>query len=122
MDYLLKASSRKVMDAKLTELGLLVETDGEVHTASRVSVTGYGGAAIPVIWTTKPTYDEEGAVATAGVLATAYHANVRDMNNMVPDLVSVWNEETQETDEVSPWGNVTVIDPATVNSPALSWG
>jgi hypothetical protein len=114
MDHMLKAPDQATMDAALLKFGLLVVTLDEngadvTRTAARVSVTSYGGAIPPMIWDTKPVYDANGNLTTAGVQNPLYHANVRDLAGLSAGVD--WAAE-----------GVTLIDPTTVNSPAQSWG
>lgn len=121
---MLKAATREVMDAQLLKLGLLVEyvqrQDGaeDVHflmPAKRVSVTGYKDATMPPIWDVKPVYDADGNVTTAGVESSDYHCNVHDIAGIIKDETP-YHEDDNPTG--TDWGDVTWIDPATVNTPA----
>lgn len=118
-DIMLKATSQEVMDAKLKELGLLViaEINGmpDLTPARRVSVTGYKGATMPTIWKTKPVYDDDGNVTEAGVPSPDYHCNVHDIAGIIKDPTP-YVEDSNPTG--TDWGDVTWIDPDTVNTPA----
>ena len=119
MDIMLKAPTRDVMDLQLLDLGLLVQDGDDLHPVTGVSITGYGGAIMPTIYTAEPTY-VDGEMTDAGVASTEYHCNVRDNRaNGIKDPTP-YHEDDNPTG--TDWGDVTWIDPTTVNSPAHGWG
>lgn len=118
MNYILKAPDRDTMDAKLLELGILVQGDEGLRPATKTNVTGYGGADVPVIYTTKPVYAEDGTVTTEGVLSTEYHCNVLDLTGIIRNP-EPFDEFTNPSG--TDWGAVEVIDPSTVSTPASTW-
>lgn len=113
MDLMLKAPSKEIMEAKLLDLGILIQQGEDLVEARKTSVVGGF-----TIWTTKPEYDEEGNVVVAGVASTDYHCNVRDLTRIIKDPTPFHEEDNPTGTE---WGDVTWIDPTTVATPAMEW-
>jgi hypothetical protein len=135
IDAMLRSADRATMEATMVRFGILVEeTDDEGTVTLRNAAGVHIKWGIP-IWTTKPVYDADGNVTTAGVQDTRLHADMRVVSHAtevidedvglpkVEYILEIWKgygtEGTPNKSEESfEFFGVEWINPETVSSPA----
>jgi len=111
------ATSKKALTTQLLKMGLLIEGEDGPHPAKRVLVSGFGGVAEPVVWSSKPEYNEDGEIVKEGVKHKMYHANILARHLDLSEAVVEDGETVSGVD----WGKVKLIDPDKVKTPALTF-
>lgn len=135
IDAMLRSPNRETMEKTMVRFGILREEYGE--DGSKILPPAKGVHlkwGIP-IWTTKPTYDEEGNVLTEGTLDSRFHADMRvvspateaiDEDSGLPKvqyILDVWKGygtagTPNKNEESFEFFGVEWINPDTVSSPA----
>jgi hypothetical protein len=135
IDAMLRSADRATMEATMLRFGILVEdTDADGVKTLRPAAGVHIKWGI-LIWTTRPTYDADGNVLTAGVQDSRFHADMRvvspatetiDEDSGLPKvqyILDIWKGygtvgSPNKDEESFEFFGVEWIDPETVSSPA----